>query len=192
MDAEQSIFGPVPAAYEGGPVPSPSEALTGGIVEPPGETDPTADAGAGEERLAVRIGGLHLLCAPDAGREVLLPPPASRLPHTPAWLLGVANVRGALVPVVDLAIAFGLERAADRRAYLLISGQGDSTVGLLVDGLPVLQRIDASRRFQGIPPHPELLKGHVRGAIDHAGATWLDIELTGLFETLAAQIAAAG
>lgn len=178
------------SAGTGAPGPSPTEALENGIIDPPAESDVTQTEGV-VERLAIRVGGLHLLCDPDAGREVLLPPIVSRLPHTPEWLLGIANVRGALVPVVDLTLAFGLERYSDRRAYLLISGSGESALGLLVDGLPVLQHIDAGKRLDGIPPHPEMLKGHVRGAMAHAGSTWLDVELYGLFQTLGEQIAQA-
>lgn len=175
-------------AMPGAPGLRPTQALEGGIVDPPAEKDVAQTEGT-IERLAIRVGGLHLLCDPDAGREVLLPPTVSRLPHTPEWLLGIANVRGALVPVADLALAFGLERHSDHRAYLLISGSGENAMGLLVDGLPVLQHIDTRKRLDGIPPHPEMLKSHVRGAMLHAGSTWLDVELNGLFRTLGERIA---
>lgn len=165
----------------------PTEALDGGIIDPPVEMDIAQTEGT-VERLAVRVGGLNLLCDPDAGREVLLPPTVSRLPYTPEWLLGVANVRGALVPVVDLASAFGFEPRVDRRAYLLISGSGEGAMGLMVDGLPVLQHIDSGKRLDGIPPHPEFLKGHIRSAMVHAGSTWFDIELNGLFRTLGERV----
>lgn len=181
-DEQNSGFGVTPLR--------PTEALDGGIIDPPAEKEST-QAEDTVERLAIRVGGLNLLCDPDAGREVLLPPTVSRLPYTPAWLLGVANVRGALVPVADLALAFGFDRRADHRTYLLISGRGENTMGLLVDGLPVLQHLDSSKRLDGIPPHPEMLKGHVRGAIAHAGSTWLDVELNGLFRTLGERIAQA-
>ena len=167
----------------------PTEALDGGIVALPGQADESAADSAARERLAIRIGNLRLLCAPDAGREVLTPPPVSRLPHTPEWLLGVANVRGALVPVVDLAMAFGLERIDARRAYLLISGAGDSTIGLLVDGLPVLQRFEAAERLSGVPPHPQMLTGHVYGAFESKSAIWIDVNIQGLLDTLGDLIA---
>ncbi len=191
MDTEQLLRSPDSGAGPAGTALRPTEALEGGIVAPPAELDESAATGAAVERLAIRIGSLNLLCAPEAGREVLLPPPVSHLPHTPEWLLGIANVRGALVPVVDLAVAFGLEHTNERRAYLLISGTGDNAMGLLVDGLPVLQRIDLSRRLDSIPPHPEMLGGHVLGAADHAGVIWLEVALGGLFQTLAGRIASA-
>lgn len=191
MEPEQSQHDVLVADDFAGAMLRPTEALDGGIVAPPGPAGESAADAAAMERLAIRIGNLHLLCASDAGREVLPPPPASRLPHTPEWLLGVANVRGALVPVVDPAMAFGLDRIDARRAYLLISGAGDSTIGMLVDGLPVLMHLGAGRRLDGIPPHPELLAGHVLGAWEHAGATWLEVALDGFFQTLGERIAAA-
>lgn len=175
-----------PPADVAGALRRPTEALDDGFVAPPEEAGGTAANAV--ERLAIRIGNLHLLCAPDIGREVMLPPPSSPLPHTPAWLLGLANVRGALVPVVDLALAFGIERNNDRRAYLLISGIGEDAIGLLVDGLPVLQRLESTDRLANIPPHPAMLDRHLHGAYRHGGAVWLDVELHGFFTMLGEQI----
>jgi purine-binding chemotaxis protein CheW len=184
MDPKQSLPGPEPVLLADAML-RPTEALEGGITAPDQASEATS---AAEERLAIHIGSLNLLFPPETGREVLLPPPVTRLSHTAEWLLGVANVRGALVPVVDLAMAFGLEHADDWRTYLLISGAGESAIGLLVDGLPVLQRIDA-KRLKSIPPHPEILRGHVIAAVDHGGAIWLDVALEGVFKTLGERIA---
>jgi chemotaxis signal transduction protein len=192
-----SSFGPMVHPTDGTALPGneglrPSEALDGGFssdaIEAPGLD--TSDAGtAASERLAVRVGNLHLLCPADAGREVILPLPASRLPHTPAWLLGIANVRGALVPVVDLASALEVERNDLIRPFLLILGAGEDAIGLLVNGLPVLQRVEPAGKLSGVPPHPRMLDGHVYGAFEHAGVVWLDINIHGFLESLSELIA---
>ena len=173
------------AVLPGGARVRPSEALDGGFS--PASVEASAPDVPGStattERLAVRVGNLHLLLAADAGREVILPLPVSRLPHTPAWLPGIANVRGALVPVVDLASAFEVERADLSRPYLLILGTGDDAIGLLVDGLPVLQRFESIGKLSGVPPHPPMLDGHVYGAFEHVGVVWLDINVHGLLES---------
>ncbi len=166
----------------------PTEALDGGIVDPTVEVDEAAASAATQERLAMRIGGLRLLCAPDVGREVLLPPAVSRLPNTPEWLLGVANVRGALVPVLDLATTFGVERDNAVRGYMLMAGSGDDAVGLLVDGLPILRWFEASEKLLGIPPHPEALQGHVIGAFERESAVWIDVDIRGLLGALSDRI----
>ena len=168
----------------------PTQALESGIVDPPAES--AGPAFVTSERLMLGIGELRVLCDADVGREVILPPAVTPLPHTPAWLQGVASVRGALVPVVDLAMAFGLEHVAQQSPYLMISGSGDSAIGLLVEGLPVLKGIDFKRKLDGIPPHPEMLDGLVRCAVEHAGSIWLDVKLADLFRKLGERIAVNG
>ena len=166
----------------------PTEALEGGIVDPPVEAAGPGDAAT--ERLALRVGDLCLLCDPDLGREVILPPSVTPLPHTPEWLQGVASVRGALVPVIDPARLFGVGRYREHRGYLLISGTGEDAIGLLVDGLPVLERFETGERLAGVPPHPGPLDGHVRGAYHRGGAVWLDVDVQSVFAMLGTQIAA--
>lgn len=142
------------------------------------------------EWLGVRVGPIGLLLPATAARELLDPPPAARLPHTPPWFVGLANVRGALVPVVDAARALEVEHDDAARNYLLIFNHGDEALGLIVDGLPRRQGFEAGERLNGIPPHPELLQGHVRGAYEHGGTVWLDVDVHGFFQTLGERIAA--
>ncbi len=163
----------------------PTEALEGGIVAPPEDTAPADDVAVDIERLALRVGSLNLLCAPDAGREVILPPPVSRLPHTPSWLTGVASVRGALVPVMDLAAAFEVDRGTQLRQYLLISDTGEDAIGFLVDGLPVLMHLDPGKKMDGVPPHPDMLKGYVRAAYNSDGTLWFDWDVSGFLQVVA-------
>lgn len=168
------------------PLLSPTAALTGELVLPAAETRETR----AQEHLAFRVGPLGMLIASDAAREAVPPPVVSRLPHLPAWLSGVGNVHGLLLPVVDLAQALGVERDKALKPYLVICGAGEEAVGLLVDGLPLLRDFDVAERMSGIPPHPSLLEGHVRGAYEHGGAVWLDVEVHGLFAELGKRIVA--
>jgi len=45
-------------------------------------------------------------------REILQYEPVTRVPATPPWIRGVMNLRGSVVPVVDLALKFGLPETA--------------------------------------------------------------------------------
>lgn len=86
-------------------------------------------------RLGVRIGGRDwLLALPDAG-EVIAVPPITFVPMTKAWVLGVANVRGRLYAVADLALFFGEKPTAlQAQARLLLVGQrNDSNAAILVE-----------------------------------------------------------
>ncbi len=162
---------------------SPVAALAGEFVLP--ESGAAGESRADSaERLAFRVGPVGMLCASDAGREVVLPPPVTRLPHLPAWMLGVTNVRGTLLPVVDLAAAYGVEHETALHPYLLVMGTAEDPLGLLVDGLPVIARLDEKERMRGVPPHPERLTGHVAGGYEREGVVWLDVNAGWLFATL--------
>lgn len=69
-----------------------------------------------------------------AVREIVNPLPLTALPHSPPAVAGVANHRGAVIPVVDLRARFGLERSDDQRRakWILVDVEG-RTVGLMVD-----------------------------------------------------------
>ena len=76
---------------------------------------PAVTPEAGARRYGVLIGGLHLLLAGDGAVRVLEPPPVLRMPNTRAWFLGLANVRGSLVPVYDLVAWLDLPSPGSRR-----------------------------------------------------------------------------
>lgn len=164
---------------------SPTEALGGRLALPEGAEAAESDAADTVERLAFRVGPIGLLCASDAGREVALPPPVTRLPNLPAWMRGLANVRGTLIPVVDLAPAFGVEHETALTGYLLVMNAGDEALGLLVDGLPAIARFGTEEKMRGVPPHPERLSGHVSCGYEREGVVWLDVDEARIFGALA-------
>jgi purine-binding chemotaxis protein CheW len=55
------------------------------------------------------------------------------LPDVPAYLSGVINLRGAVVPVLDLRIRFNLEPKLDRLTVIIVVAVRGKNVGLVVD-----------------------------------------------------------
>ncbi len=72
-------------------------------------------------------------------REVVGLVPITRVPSTPPQVRGVVNLRGAVVPVVDLGLRFGgTELATTRRTCIVVvepTTGSDQVVGLLVDAV---------------------------------------------------------
>jgi len=73
-------------------------------------------------------------------REILEMQPITSVPRTAEYLLGVMNVRGRVVPVVDLRLKFGLEKIASTVhtaiMVLEVEDSGEkSQIGLLVDSV---------------------------------------------------------
>ena len=58
------------------------------------------------------------------------------IPHSPPWLLGVINLRGVVVPIVDLRIKFNFARADyNEFTVVIILNVGARVVGVVVDGV---------------------------------------------------------
>jgi twitching motility protein PilI len=84
--------------------------------------------------IGFRIGERIFASRIDEIDELLRPQPLTPVPGTQSWLLGIANVRGNLVPVVDLGgFLFDAPTSANERCRLLVVRQQGSLVGLLVD-----------------------------------------------------------
>jgi purine-binding chemotaxis protein CheW len=66
--------------------------------------------------------------------QVLVPQPVTRLPHTPAYVLGVITQRGQVMPVIDLRRRLGLPPAEPTRETSMIAIRTKGLAGsLLVD-----------------------------------------------------------
>ena len=84
--------------------------------------------------IGFRVGARYLVSSINEVNEILTFPSLTIVPGTRQWLLGVANVRGNLVPVIDLRQYLEGERTqvTDSSRVLLVRQLGGS-VGLLID-----------------------------------------------------------
>ena len=84
--------------------------------------------------IGFRIGAHYLVSSINEVNEILTLPALTIVPGTRGWLLGVANVRGNLVPVIDLKQYLEGERTqiTDTSRVLVVRQSGGS-VGLLID-----------------------------------------------------------
>src|SRR5436189_2031272 len=84
----------------------------------------------GKERYALNVMSV---------REIIRPMDISPVPRAPAEFLGVINLRGKIIPVIDLRIKFGLEfTGRTERTCIVVVQTGDRVnaqklTGLLVD-----------------------------------------------------------
>jgi purine-binding chemotaxis protein CheW len=67
------------------------------------------------------------------------------VPRAPAFVEGVINLRGRVIPVIDLRRRFNLPAAAHTRASRIVVVEiGDQVVGLVVDGVSEVLRVDTA------------------------------------------------
>lgn len=116
----------------------------------------------------------------DEVSEVIRMPAAARVPQSPKSLLGVANLRGSVVPLASLRRLLGLDDlrvSADARAIVL---DGAAPVALAVDGVDALVALDAaqveSRQAQLAADEGEVLRGAFQTGAGRDVAKILDIK----------------
>lgn len=83
-------------------------------------------------------------------REIIGMLPITRVPNKVAALRGVINLRGRIIPVLDLRLRFGLDAASitDQSVIIVVQysyGGGELTVGLLVDEVLEVVRLSADQ-----------------------------------------------
>ncbi|NNU16314.1 chemotaxis protein CheW [Parvularcula sp. ZS-1/3] len=77
-------------------------------------------------------------------REIRGWTPATRIPHAPPYVRGVINLRGAVLPIIDLAARFGFDTTETSERNVIIVAQIDGQLfGLLVDAVSDIMSITA-------------------------------------------------
>lgn len=113
--------------------------------------------------LKLRIAGEAFGGRLDMIREILPLQGIARVPFTAPAVLGVINLRGNVVPVIDGALRLGKNRAGvpERRSVVIVEVEDDlekSEVGLVVDAVESVGTLDAGNVYEtpefglGIPP----------------------------------------
>ena len=88
------------------------------------------------ELISFRVGDQEYCVNIMAVREIRGWSPATSLPQTPGYMRGVINLRGAVLPIMDLAARLGMPMVEPTvRSVFIVVQAGDRTVGLLVDAV---------------------------------------------------------
>lgn len=88
-------------------------------------------------------------------REIRRWTPVTILPHSPSHVLGVINLRGAVIPIIDLAAKLGFERISPtERHVIIITAIDDRIVGLLVESVSEILGV-SSEMVRETPRSPE-------------------------------------
>lgn len=97
-----------------------------------------------QKHLTFRLGGEDYGIPIVNVIEIIGIQPVTDLPEVPPWIRGVVNLRGRVVPVMDVRLRFGMpEREYDDRTCIIVASMDGENVGLIVD---------AVREVMSIPP----------------------------------------
>ncbi|MBL4890909.1 MAG: purine-binding chemotaxis protein CheW [Rhizobiaceae bacterium] len=102
----------------------------------PTKVAPTGAVAATEEYITFRIRDQEFCVEITSTREIRGWSNATRLPHSPDYLVGVINLRGTILPIIDLSARLGLEPSEPSERHVIIVVQVEEKIfGLLVDAV---------------------------------------------------------
>jgi twitching motility protein PilI len=143
--------------------------------------------------VALRIAGELFLVAREETREVLsVPVGITRVPGAKVWIRGLANVRGQLLPIVDLRQFIGSGVApATRNTRIVVVNHREIPAGLLVDEVLGFRRFAESEFSGDAPPTVARCERYLAGAFRRAQEQWPVLSLRSILESPAFAEAAA-
>ncbi|MBP9712544.1 MAG: chemotaxis protein CheV [Sterolibacterium sp.] len=93
-------------------------------------------------------------------REVMRKPPITASPDMPTAVKGMVSLRGALVPVIDLAEYIGIQQETSREVMIVTEYNGH-TQGFLVEAVDTILRLD----WQQMRVPPDMLSSNLGGMV---------------------------
>ena len=138
-----------------------------------------ANGAVGDPRefIAFRIGVQEFCIDIMSVREIRGWTPATALPHAPAYVRGVINLRGSVLPIVDLAERLGFPSTdASARQVIIVVQVAAQIIGLLVDAVSDILTLTT----ETIQPTPDVATAFVKSFV--RGMLAIDGRMIGVIE----------
>ena len=145
-------------------------------------TGPDTAAAQARQFISFRVGDDEFAIDIMAVREIRGWTAATPLPHAPPHVLGMMNLRGAILPVIDLGARLGLGPANPSASSVVVVAQiGEAQMGLVVDAVSDILTVTD----ENMQPTPDIAneteKAYARGILAIEGRMICLIELESLF-----------
>jgi twitching motility protein PilI len=123
--------------------------------------------------VAFRVASAQLVARLTEVREVLTYPSLSPVPRAKAWVNGIANVRGNLLPIINLHIYLGKQSApVGRNSRVLVINEAEIFAGLVVDEVLGIKRFVEEEYSTEIGTADSMVGPYLEGSYLQAGQRW--------------------
>ena len=110
-----------------------------------------------------RLANQNYIFRIESIQEIVMPSRVAKIPEVPAYVDGVSNLRGMIIPIVNLRSLFNLKRRPhDEETRTIVVNVGSRTIGCTVDSVLRVMRVPADT----IQPAPDSENGSGRRFIE--------------------------
>ncbi len=120
-----------------------------------------------------RIGDDRLIAAMNEIEEILDLPEFTNIPGVKSWMVGVANVRGGLLPLMDLkGFILGEDITQRKKGRVIVIDYKGFNTGLIVEEVYGMKHFQTKDQSEDIPSLHENVSKYVNKAFSQEGASW--------------------
>lgn len=160
--------------------PEIAERLAGAVSVPVPDAEAPPVGGPTLEWVVFRLGEQHYAVDVHGVREIVRPPTLVSVPHGPATLVGMANLRGAVVAVFDATALIDSGAVTPSiAARIIVLEHKQDVIGLLVDSVEEILRFDGDRAEP--PPRVGAEAAHVKALLRQSERIVLQLDPDSLF-----------
>jgi len=134
--------------------------------------------------IGFRLGKTKLVSRLGEVVEILTYPGFSKVPGAKDWVRGVANIRGNLLPILDLrGFLLGRSSVPSRQSRVLVIQHGDVYSGLIVDEVLGMKHFQAEERISKAPCDEAALTPYLDSGFELGDEAWSVFNMERLAET---------
>jgi|LGVF01.2.fsa_nt_gb twitching motility protein PilI len=120
-----------------------------------------------------RLGNVNLLSKLEEVDEILVSPEMTKVPSALSWVKGIANIRGMLLPIMDLKdFIDGEAIKPGRKTRIILIKKGELVSGLMVDEVFGMRHFFEEERTNNVPDVSDNLKKYLHGAFRKGNTHW--------------------
>ena len=133
--------------------------------------------------IGFQLGGVRLVSPMGEVNELMQIPKIATLPGVKPWVLGISNIRGQLVPIIDLHGFLGLETTLPASHSRVVVVEDDEMMaGFLVEQSLGIQHFVLSNFEPPGSDVPQALAPYVKGEYRHGGRVFYELQLKAIFQ----------
>lgn len=123
----------------------------------------------------IKFNNLHLLIDENTPSELLKNSSVYPIPLTTKWIIGVSNIRGDIIPIIDLeSIINGTSKDLDvNNSNIIIINKGAEAIGLMLEQLPKIVSFTDDKKLNDYSDLPESIRDYINYAYEDDGTAWV-------------------
>ena len=123
--------------------------------------------------IGFKLAGQRLVAKMSDVAEIISPPATIRVPGVQAWVKGLANVRGTLMPILNMNLFLqGSDSAEDGKGRILVINKQNVVAGLQVQEVFGLRRFKPEMRSTEVASKMGQLEPYLKGAFAEGKTQW--------------------